>query len=74
MNNIILDVGSDVNILPKKTWEQIRKPKMVWSPIHLRLENQYKVYPIGQMEDMELNTNGVKSKEDFKVIDITNDT
>jgi hypothetical protein len=33
MNNFILDLGSDVNILPKKMWENMGKPKMAWSPI-----------------------------------------
>ena len=37
MNSVILDLVSDVNILPKKTWEQRGKPKMVWSPIKLWL-------------------------------------
>ena len=29
MNNVILDLGYDVNILPKKTREKMGKPKMV---------------------------------------------
>ena len=33
MNQVILDLGSDVNILPKNSWEQMGKPKLVWSPI-----------------------------------------
>ena len=33
MNSIILDLGFDVNMLLKKTWEYMGKPKMVWSPI-----------------------------------------
>jgi hypothetical protein len=39
IDNVILDLGSDVNVLPKKTWEMMGKPKLVWSPIQLRLEN-----------------------------------
>ena len=35
MDFIILDLGSDVNILTKKTWERMGNPKLVWSPIHL---------------------------------------
>lgn len=33
--NVMLDLGSDVNILPKKTWESMGKPKLVYSPIQL---------------------------------------
>jgi hypothetical protein len=29
MDNVILDMWSDVNILPKKSWEQMRKQKLV---------------------------------------------
>jgi hypothetical protein len=42
MEGIMLDLGSDVNIFPKKSWELMGKPKLVWSPIQLRLANQYK--------------------------------
>lgn len=28
MNQVILDLGSDVNILPKQTWEQMGKPAL----------------------------------------------
>ena len=33
MIDIILDLGSEVNILTKKTWEQMGKPTLEWSPI-----------------------------------------
>ena len=33
MTNIILDLGSEVNVLTRKTWEQMGKPTLEWSPI-----------------------------------------
>lgn len=39
MDNIILDLGFDVNVLPKQAWETMGKPKLIWSPIQLRLAN-----------------------------------
>jgi hypothetical protein len=33
MDGVMLDLGSNVNILPKKSWEVMGKPKLVWSPI-----------------------------------------
>jgi hypothetical protein len=39
MDNIILDLGSNVNVILKHTWEMMGKPKLIWSPIQLRLEN-----------------------------------
>jgi hypothetical protein len=37
VDNVILDLGSDVNVLPKKTWEMMGKTKLIWSPVQLRL-------------------------------------
>jgi hypothetical protein len=62
MDGVMLDLGSDVNILLKKSWELMGKPKLVWSPIQLRLSNQYKIYPIGRLEQVEVNIDGVKTK------------
>ena len=39
MDEVILDLGSEVNILTKQTWEQMGSPKLARSPIHLRLLN-----------------------------------
>jgi hypothetical protein len=35
MDGVMLDLGSDVNIFPKKYWEVMGKLKLVWSPIQL---------------------------------------
>jgi hypothetical protein len=73
IDNVILDLGSDVNMLPKKTWEMMGKPKLVWSPIQLRLENQYKIVPIGRLTGIPVNIDGVCSVTDFEVIEIVDD-
>jgi hypothetical protein len=68
MDDVMLDLGSDVSILLKKYWEFMGKPKLMWSPIQLRLSNQYKIYLIGRLEKVEVNIEGVKTKVDFEVI------
>ena len=40
MDEVILDMGSEVNVLTKQTWELMGKPKLRYSPIQLRLANQ----------------------------------
>ena len=35
VDSFILDLGSDVNILTKQTWEKMGKPQLVWSPMQL---------------------------------------
>jgi hypothetical protein len=47
VDNIILDLGSDVNVLLKQTWEMVGKPNMVWFPVQSRLANQHNIVPIG---------------------------
>ena len=42
--NVIMDLGSEVNVLPKQTWGQMGKPSLSWSPIQLRLANQQRKY------------------------------
>jgi hypothetical protein len=49
------------------------KPKLVWSPIHICLANQYNIYPIGHLEQVLVNIEGDKTKDDFRVIDIINE-
>jgi hypothetical protein len=70
MDNIILDLGSDVNVIPKKTWEMMGKSKLIWSPIQLRLENQHKIVPIGRLTGVSVSIDGVCNLADFEVIEI----
>jgi hypothetical protein len=37
---VVLDLGSEVNIMMKQTWELMGKPKLIYSPIKLRIANQ----------------------------------
>ena len=48
MTDVILDLGSKVNVLTKQTWEQMGKPTLEWSPIQLILANQQKIVPLGR--------------------------
>ena len=48
MTDVILDLGSDLNVLTKQTWEQMGKPTLAWSPIQLRLANQQRIVPLGR--------------------------
>ena len=50
MDQVTLDLGSDMNVLPKQTWEHMGKPALHWSPIQLRMENQQKIFPMGRLQ------------------------
>jgi hypothetical protein len=70
MDNIILDITSDVNVLLKKAWEITEKLKLIWSLVQLRLANQHKIVSIGILLGVIVNIDGVHSVDDFEVIDI----
>jgi len=74
VDNVILDLGFDVNVLPKQTWEMMGKTKIIWSHVQLRLENQKKIVPIGQLTRIPVNIDGVHSLVDFEVIEIVDDS
>ena len=40
MDEVVLDLGSEVNVMTKQTWEIMVKSKLTFSPIQLRLANQ----------------------------------
>ena len=57
---IILDLGLDVNILTRQTWESMNKPRLDWSPIQLSLVNQSKVLSIGILTQVPVEFKGFK--------------
>ena len=74
MDYIILDLGSDVNILTRQTWESMNNPRLDWYPIQLRIVNQLKVLPIGRLTQVPMEVKGLRTYVKFKVIDIVDDT
>jgi hypothetical protein len=74
MDGVMLELGFDVNNLLKKSWELMGKTNLVWSPIQLKIANQYRIYPIGRLDQVEGNIEGVKTKVDFEVIEIMDDS
>ena len=44
---VVLDLGLEVNVMTKRTWALMGKPKMIYSPIRLRMANQQVVSPFG---------------------------
>ena len=49
-------------------------PKLVRSPIHLRLANQRWVSPLGRLPQVPVDIDGVRSSADFEVIEISGDS
>ena len=73
MDEVVLDLGSEVNVMTKQTWKIMAKPKLAFSPIQLRLENQRRVIPLGHLSSIRVDLDGVRSLANFEVIEIIDD-
>jgi hypothetical protein len=71
---VVLDLGLEVNVLTKQTWALMGKPKLIYSPIRLRMANQQAVSPFGRLEHVPVDIDGVRTFADFKVIEIVDDS
>jgi hypothetical protein len=74
MGDIILDLGSEVNVLPNKIWQCMGEPTLGYSHVQLKLENQHKVLPIGRLKGVIVDLDGVCTKANFELIEIVDDT
>jgi hypothetical protein len=70
IRDVMLDLGPDINIFPKNTWEAMGKPKLVYSYIQLQMEKQYCIFPVRRLPNVEVDLAGIKIVDDFKVIEI----
>ena len=71
MDYISVDLGFDVNILTRQTWESMGKPHLDWYPTYPRIANQVKVLPIRCLSRVP---EGLHTFADFEVINIVDDT
>ena len=70
---VILDLGSNVNILMKQTWKLMGNPTLGWFSVQLCLANQEKVQPIGRISNLVVDIKGMKTHADFDVIEVVED-
>ncbi len=68
MDKVIVDLGLNVNVLPKQTWERVGRPALQWSPIQLRMENQQKIIPMGCLYGVMVDFDGASAVAIFEVI------
>ena len=74
MDEVVLDFGSEVNVMMKQTWEIMAKPKFSFSHIQLMLPNQQRVIPSSRLSNVPVNLEGVRNLADFEVIEIIDDS
>ena len=73
MDQVIFDLGSDVSVLLKQTWERMGRPRLQWSPIQLRMVNHKKIIPMRCLYGVTVDIEGVSAVADFEVIEIVDD-
>jgi hypothetical protein len=71
---VVLNLGAEVNVMMKQTWALMGKPKLIYSPIRVRMDNQQVVSPFGILEHIHVDINGVSMFANFEVIEIVDDS
>ena len=56
---VVLDFGSQVNILTKDTWEKLGRPQLVKSVYYLKLADQGLIEPLGLCRNIETTIMGI---------------
>ena len=69
VRQVVLDFGSQVNIMTRDTWEQLGRPRLNESGIYLKLADQGLVEPIGVWRNVDMTVKGITTKFDFEIID-----
>jgi hypothetical protein len=71
---VVLDLGSEVNVMTKQNWALMGKPRLIYSPIRLRMANQQAVSPFGRLEHVPVDIDGIRTFAYFEVIEIVDDS
>ena len=66
IDEVVLVLGSKVNVMTKKTWEIMVMPKLAFYPIQLRLANQQRVIPLGRLSNVPVDLDEMSSLADFE--------
>ena len=69
VRQVVLDFGSQVNIMTRDTWEQLGRPWLYESGIYLKLADQGLIEPIGVWKNVDTMIKGILTKVDFEIID-----
>jgi hypothetical protein len=64
------DLGSDVNVIPRQTWEMMAQAETDLVSYPVDITNQHKIVPVGRLTRVSVNIDGVHSVADFEVIEI----
>ena len=69
IKQIILDFGSQENIIMRTIWEKIGHPRLFESSIYLKLADQGLIGPIGVWKNVKTLIMGINTTIEFQIID-----
>ena len=69
VRQVVLDFGSQVNIMTHDTWEQLGRPRLYESEIYLKLANQGLIELVRVWRNVDTTIKGISTKVDFEIID-----
>ena len=69
VRQVVLDFGSQVNIMTRDTWDQFGRPQLYESGVYLKLADQGLIEPIGLWRSVDTTIKGISTKIDFEIID-----
>jgi hypothetical protein len=70
IKKVVVDFGSQVNILPQETWIRMGQPTLAPTLNYLKLEDQRLIEPIAILKNVETQIMGIQTQVDFEVIDL----
>ena len=69
VRQVVLDFGSQVNIMTHDNWEQLGRPQLYELGIYLKLADQGLIEPIGVWRNVNTTIKGISTKINFEIID-----
>jgi hypothetical protein len=70
IKQVVVDFGSQVNILPRETWIRLGRPALAPTLNYLKLADQRLIEPIGILINVDTQIMGIPTQVDFEVIDL----
>jgi hypothetical protein len=70
IKEVVVDFGSQVNILPRETWIRLGKPLLQPTMNFLKLADQRFIEPIGTLKSVITSIMGIPMRVDFEVINL----
>jgi hypothetical protein len=70
IKQVIVDFGSQVNILPRETWVRLGKPPLQPTMNFLKLADQRFIEPIGTLKSVITSIMGIPMRVNFEVINL----